>query len=195
LRSYRGGVPMRSASLVKAMLLTAELRRHATSGTPLTAADRARLHRMITVSDNAAATATFNSVGRDAVLRLARAAGMRNYSVGFGWGTSQLTASDQARFWSHLDGLLPDRYQAYGRQLMRSISHAQVWGGAPVARAHGYRTMFKSGWLPQPTGWVVHQGLRIERGRCTVGVAVLTSRQPSMAAGITSIRGVVERLI
>lgn len=195
LSSYRGGVPLRSASLVKAMLLVTDLRRHAASHAPLSGGDRDRLRRMITVSDNGAATATFNVVGRGAVLRLARAAGMRHYSVGGGWGTSQLTASDQARFWAHLDHLLPRTYRAYGRLLLRSISHGQVWGGAPVTRRHGFRTMFKSGWLPQPAGWLVHQGLRIERGSCTIGITVLTGHQRSMAAGITSIRGVVERLV
>lgn len=195
LRSERGGVPMRSASLVKAMLLVADLRRHAASGAALSGADRDRLRRMITVSDNGAATVTFNLVGRGAVLRVARAAGMRNYRVGNFWGSSQLTASDQARFWARLDRLLPDRHEAYGRLLLRSIVHAQVWGGAPVSRAHGYRTLFKSGWLPQPGGWFVHQGLRVERGSCRVGIAVLTGGQPSMQTGVTTLRGVVERLL
>ncbi|MFT4036171.1 MAG: hypothetical protein QM679_11415 [Patulibacter sp.] len=193
--SHGGGVPMRSASLVKAMLLVADLRRHASNGQPLSAADRARLAAMIRYSDNVQATATFNLVGRSDVLALAKAAQMKRYTVGFGWGTSQLTASDQVRFWSHLNGLLPAKYRLYGRRLLRTISSAQTWGGAPVARAHGFRTMFKSGWLPQPTGWVVHQGLRIERGSCTAGIAVLTRNQPSMAAGVTSIRGVVARLL
>lgn len=195
LRSFRGGIPFRSASLVKAMLLVADLRRHAASHAPLTAGDRARLRRMITVSDNNAATATFNAVGRDAVLRVAKAAGMRRYTVGGYWGTSQLTASDQARFWSHLDELLPASQEAYGRRLLRSITHGQVWGGAPVARSHGFRTLFKSGWLPQPSGWFVHQGLRVERGSCRLGIAVLTRGGPSMEAGVASIHGVVERLI
>ncbi len=195
LRSEAGGVPMRSASLVKAMLLVADLRRHSASGVPLSGADRARLRRMITISDNAAATATFNVVGRGAVLRVARLAGMRRYRVGGYWGTSQLTASDQARFWARLDRLLPGRHQAYARRLLRSVVHAQVWGGAPVSRAHGYRTLFKSGWLPQPGGWFVHQGLRLERGSCRIGIAVLTGQQPSMETGVESLRGVVERLL
>lgn len=195
IRSFRGGVPMRSASLVKAMLLVTDLRRHAASGTPLSSGDRARLAQMIRYSDNGQATATFNVVGRAAVLRLAKAAHMKSYSVGYGWGTSQLTASDQVRFWSHLNSLLPAKYKVYGRALLRTISSGQTWGGAPVARRHGFRTMFKSGWLPRSSGWVVHQGLRIERGSCTLGIAVLTSNQPSMATGVESIRGVLERLL
>lgn len=195
IRSLRGGVPMRSASLVKAMLLVADLRRHAAAHAGLSGADRGRLRRMITRSDNGAATATFELVGRGAVVQVARAAGMRRYRVGSYWSSSELTASDQARFWARLDALLPDRFEAYGRRLLRSIVPAQVWGGAPVARRHGYRTFFKSGWLPQPGGWVVHQGLRIERGSCRIGIAVLTRGQRSMEAGVASIRGVVARLL
>jgi hypothetical protein len=195
LRSFGGGTPYRSASLVKAMLLTADLRRHASAHAALSSADRARLGSMIHVSDNAAATATFNLVGANAVRAVARLAGMRNYRVGYGWGTSQLTASDQARFWGRLNRMLPGTYREYARGLLRGISHDQVWGGAPVARSKGYATMFKSGWLPQPSGWLVHQGMRLERGHCTVGIAVLTGHQPSMAAGVETIRGVTARLL
>lgn len=195
IRSYRGGVPMRSASLVKAMLLVADLRRHAARDAPLSAADRDRLRRMITRSENAAATSTFERVGREGVIALARAAGMRRYRVGAYWSSSEITASDQARFWARLNGLLPDRFESFGRRLLRSIVHAQVWGGAPVARRQGYRTLFKSGWIERSGGWIVHQGLRLERGSCRIGLAVLTRDQRSKAAGIASLRGVVERLL
>lgn len=195
VRSFQGQRQFRSASLVKAMLLVADLRHHAATGVPLSAADRSRHSLMIRVSDNGAATRTFGLVGRANVMRLARQAGMRHYRVGGNWGSSQLAANDQARFWRSLNGLLPAKYRGYGRNLLRTIDHSQVWGGAPVARARGYRTMFKSGWLPQPGGWFVHQGLRVERGTCTVGIAVLTGQQPSMATGVDSLRGVVDRLL
>ncbi len=195
LRSWGGGVSYRSASLVKAMLLVADLRRHDRLHASLSAGARSRLSAMIRVSDNGQASATFNLVGASGLRSVARLAGMRNYRVGGYWGTSQLTASDQARFFGRLGRLFPPKYRAYGRQLLRSVVPGQTWGGAPVARRHGFKTMFKSGWLPRSGGWVVHQGLRLERGRCTIGVAVLTGSQPSMAAGVESIRGVTERLL
>lgn len=195
LQSWGGGVSYRSASLVKAMLLVADLRRHDRLHAGLDAGARSRLSAMIRVSDNGQASATFNLVGAEAVRSVARLAGMRNYRVGGYWGTSQLTASDQARFFGRLNRLFPPKYRAYGRQLLRSVVPYQTWGGAPVARRHGFKTMFKSGWLPRTGGWVVHQGMRLERGRCTVGVAVLTGSQPSMAIGVESIRGVTERLL
>lgn len=195
LQSFQGGVPYRSASLVKAMLLVADLRRHDRVHASLTSSAKARLRAMIRVSDNGQASATFNLVGAAGLKSVARLAGMRRYTVAGYWGTSQLTASDQARFFGKIDALLPRKYRAFGRALLRTIVPYQTWGGAPVARRHGYRTLFKSGWLPQPGGWVIHQGLRLERGRCTLGVAVLTGGQPSMAAGVESIRGIVERLL
>ncbi|MDQ8045043.1 MAG: serine hydrolase [Solirubrobacteraceae bacterium] len=195
IRSDEGSVRYRSASLVKAMLLVADLRRHAGDHAPLTRADRARLHAMIHVSDNAAATATYALVGSSGLTSVAHLAGMRNYTLRGSWGTSELTATDQARFWGRLNAVLPAQYRSYARSLLRGISAAQVWGGAPVARSHGYSTMFKSGWLPRTDGWVVHQGLRLERGRCTVGIAVLTGGDASMATGVASIRGVVSHLL
>lgn len=195
LQSSQGGVPFRSASLVKAMLLVADLRRHDRLHASLTTSAKSRLGAMIRVSDNGQASATFDLVGSGGLKSVARLAGMRRYTVAGYWGTSQLTASDQARFFGRLDALIPRKYRAYGRGLLRTIVPYQTWGGAPVARRHGYRTLFKSGWLPQPGGWVVHQGMRIERGRCTLGVAVLTGSQPSMQAGVESIRGVVARLL
>lgn len=195
VRSFGGGVPYRSASLVKAMLLIADLRRHARMGAPLDAAARGRLAAMIRISDNGAASATFDLVGAGGLRSVARLAGMRSYTVGGYWGTSQLTAADQARLFARIDQVLPKRYRRYGRSLLRTIIPAQTWGGAPVARRHGFNTVFKAGWLPRSDGWVVHQGLRVERGRCTLGVAVLTGAQPGMAAGVESIRGVVERLL
>lgn len=195
LRSFGGGRPYRSASIVKAMLLVADLRRHARSHTPLGPAARQRLASMIRVSSNTAATETFQLVGREAVVSVAQLVGMRNYSVGGWWGTSQVTASDQARFFGRLHAVLPRQYRPFARRLLRTVVPAQTWGGAAAARGRGYVTLFKSGWLPRTDGWVVHQGLRIERSGCTAGIAVLTGQQPSMTTGVASIEGVVRRLL
>ncbi|MDO9352044.1 MAG: hypothetical protein Q7T55_00020 [Solirubrobacteraceae bacterium] len=195
LRSIGGGVPYRSASIVKAMVLVADLRRHARSGRPLSKADRARLASMIRVSNNSAASKSFSIVGRGAVLEVARKVGMRGYSVGTYWSSSQVTAADQARFFGRLHSVLPKQYRAFGRRLLRTVVRSQTWGGARVARQAGYTTLFKSGWLPRTDGWVVHQGLRLERGGCSVGIAVLTGKQRTMSAGVESIRGVVQRLL
>ncbi|MEH3055079.1 MAG: hypothetical protein PGN13_13950 [Patulibacter minatonensis] len=196
LQSFRGAVPLRSASLVKAMLLAADLRSHAAARAPLTATDRIRLRRMITVSSNRAATQTFGAVGGAAALgRLARAAGMRHFSVGGHWSSARLTAADQARFWRRLETLVPPAHRAFARGLLHGIVRDQTWGGARVARVAGFTTLFKSGWVKLDGGWIVHQGLRLERGPCTAGIAVLTARQPTMSDGVTTIRRIVTELV
>lgn len=195
LRSERGGVPFRSASLVKAMVLAADLRRHARIGAWPDAGTRARHRAMITRSDNKVASAMFNRVGSRGLYAVARSVGMKRFRNGGYWGQSELTASDQARFFLYMNAAFPKRFQGYARNLLRSIVPSQTWGASRVARRKGFTTMFKSGWLPRSGGWVVHQGLRLERGRCTIGVAVLTGRQPSMSTGVETMRGIAERLL
>ncbi len=195
LRTLDGDTPYRSASLVKAMVLAAALRRQAQLQTPLSTSDRARLTTMIRVSGNRAATSTFQLVGRDAVVEVGRLVRMQHSVVGDRWGTSQVTASDQARLFGRLHMVLPRQYRAFGRRLLSTVVRKQTWGGARVARRRGYVTLFKPAWLKRSDGWLVHQGLRLERDGCTVGLAVLTGQQPDMSAGVETIHGVVERLL
>ena len=67
-----------SASVIKAMLLVAYLRRHADR--PLEPADRRLLTPMVRWSSNAAASAVITSLGLGALNRLARRAGMPRFS-------------------------------------------------------------------------------------------------------------------
>ena len=94
-----------SAGVVKAMLLVAELR--AAGSHPLTAAQRALLEPMIRVSDNAAAEAVFDRVGRSGLDRVATAARMRKFSVAGARFDAQLTPADQVRFFARIDALVP----------------------------------------------------------------------------------------
>lgn len=195
IRSHRATEAYRSASLVKAMLLAADLRAHVDAGRRLSADDRDRLRGMITVSSNDDASATFRLVGGDGLRGVARLAGMRAFTVRESWGTSSLTAADQARLWGRLDDVLPPAYRAYGRRLLGEVTAKQTWGAAPLARATGYLTLFKSGWLERDNGWLVHQGLRLEASGCAIGLAVLTGRQPEMADGVETLRGIADALL
>src|SRR5262249_36508307 len=95
LRGLRLSVRYPSARVVKAMLLVAALRHDGSHRVP--AAQRALLGPMIRVSDNKAAEAVFDLVGRGGLAGVARAAGMRQFSVSYLFD-AQLTAADQARF-------------------------------------------------------------------------------------------------
>jgi beta-lactamase family protein len=158
-----------SASVVKAMLALAVVR--AAPRRALTAGERALLRPMITVSDNDAASTVYARVGRDALMRIARAAGMTRFDVGFNWADALLTARDQARLFLRIDRLAPRRHRAYLRELLGSIVSSQRWGIAPVAEERGFHIMFKGGWRIG----IFHQVALVERDGRRIALAVLTS--------------------
>lgn len=182
-----------SASVVKAMLLVAELRRSRDHA--LTAAQQARLGAMIHVSDNDAATATWGVVGGDDGMRaIARIAGMRHYDVHGGWATSQVTAADQARFFARIDRLVPVRHRAFARTALGSIVDWQRWG-IPDAAPSGTRVYFKGGWRGTGRGQLVHQCALVERDGARWGIAILTDGSPSHGYGVETVRELALRLI
>ena len=158
-----------SASVVKAMLALAVVR--GARGRALSGGERALLGPMVTYSDNDAASAVYARVGSGALYRIARAAGMKRFDVGFNWADALLTARDQARLFLRIDRLAPRRHRGYLRGLLASIVPSQRWGIAPVAEARGFKIMFKGGWR---TG-IFHQVALLERDGRRVAVAVLTS--------------------
>lgn len=191
LRSQR---TVSSASVVKAMLMVAYLRRPAVASRALGPADRALLDPMIRASDNDAASRVFGVVGDPGLLAVARAARMRNFSSGGPfWGSSRITAGDQARFFLRIDARLPARHRAYGLRLLRTIASYQRWGIAR-ARPDGWTLYFKGGW-GSSSGAVDHQVALLRRGTQRVSVAILTDGSPSKAYGDETLRGVARRLL
>jgi Beta-lactamase enzyme family len=179
------------ASVLKAMLMTAYLRRVADR--PLNSGDRALLRPMIRRSDNVTATHIRNLVGNGALLRLARRAGMTHFVVHPIWGLSLTTVRDQTRFFLRLEQLLPDRHRAYALRLLRSIVPSQRWGMAQVI-PDGWTLHFKGGW-GSGTGAVDHQVGLLRRGEDRVTIAVMTVNNPSHAYGKATLQGVSRRLL
>jgi hypothetical protein len=195
LHCYRCRLHYVSASLVKAMLLVAYLDRLAAEGRPLTASDRTLLDPMIRVSDNASASAVYGRAGGDPALTgLARRAQMRNFDVFGHWGTAQLSAADQARFFAHLDRLIPGRFWPYAHKLLSSVASWQSWG-IPEASRPRWQTLFKGGWRGTRRGELVHQAARLERGSRTMAIAILTDGNPSHAYGRETVHGIAARLL
>jgi hypothetical protein len=184
----------RAASVVKAMLLVAELRRLAAGGGQLTAGDRALLGAMIRVSDNASALSVYLRVGDEGLYRLAGAARMRGFGVYGHWGNAEITALDQARLFARIDRLTPARYRGYARRLLSSVVASQAWG-IPEVSTPRWRTAFKGGWVSTPRGELVHQVARLQRGERTMAIAVLTDRNPTHAYGRATVRGIAARLL
>jgi beta-lactamase class A len=185
----------RSASLTKAMLLVADLRRLVRDGTPLTPADAAALEPMVRESDNDAADAVFARLGDPGLLAVARRAGMRSFGPAGYWAEARVTAADQARLFARLDRVLPSAHRAYARKLLATIVPWQSWG-IPAAARPRWRVLFKGGWRPeQGAGALAHQAARLERRGRVLGLAVLTDGSPGHEYAAATIRGVTERLL
>jgi hypothetical protein len=182
LRGLRQTTTYPSASVIKAMLMVAALRRGLDS--PL-------LKPMITESDNAAAIAIWHAVGSDALRAVARAAGMKRFTIGAHLFEARIDTADQARFFLRIDALVPTARRARARSLLAGIVGWQRWGIARAAARHGFRIRFKGGWR---TG-IQHQVALLERNGRRLAIAVLTSGQPSAAYGQATIEGIAERLL
>jgi beta-lactamase class A len=192
--SWRGATAYRSASIVKAMLLVAYLRRPDVRGRALRAGERALLDPMIRRSDNRAADAVHARVGLPALSALARRVGMRHFLPHPVWGGSTVTAGDQARLFLRIDRLVPTRHRAYAMSLLRGIVAGQRWGIA-AARPAGWEIAFKGGWGEGVTRQVDHQAALLTNGRLRVSIAVLSGDNPSDAYGAATLQGVAARLL
>ncbi len=200
LRSFRGARTAPAASVIKAMLLVAYLRQRSVRDRRLHTDERALLEPMIRVSDNAAGIHVASLLGDGRVERLARAARMRDfrwvYEPGWLGGLSQISARDQARFMLRYERYVPGRHRHFARHLLGSVVDWQRWGIASV-RPRGWRLYFKGGWGidDDGVGTVSHQVAFLERGRCRLGLAILSEHNPSTAYGNETLRGVAVRLL
>jgi len=185
-----------SASVVKAMLLVAYLRRLDAEGhRTVDSYSNSFLYPMIHVSDNSAATQTWSIVGNSGLYALARAAGMTDYSVYTDWASSQISAADQARFFFEMDSLIPHEFVGYARWLLSNVASYESWGIPAVARPMGYAVFFKGGWRTTGLGQLVHQVARLERPGRIFSIAVMTDGDPDMGYGIDTIQGVTAALL
>ncbi|HWF24157.1 MAG TPA: hypothetical protein VG275_01820 [Solirubrobacteraceae bacterium] len=185
-----------TASVVKAMLLVAYLRRLDSRGQHrVDAYSNSFLYPMIHISDNNAAGKTYSIVGDSGLYVVAKAAGMTDFSVSAGWLSARLSPADQARFFFEMDSLIPREFVGYARFLLSTIEPSQSWGIPVIARPLGYQTFFKDGSLPTPLGELVHQVDRLEGHGRAFSVAVMTDGDPSMQYGIDTIEGVAASLL
>jgi hypothetical protein len=194
MRSIHGRRRFVTASVIKAMLLVAYLRKVDHQGRRLTAYERSRLRPMIRVSSNAAATWAYHRLGDVPLRRLARRAEMSQFSICCSWGYARFSARDQAKFFWRLENLTPPRFQRYATRLLGSVVSSQSWGIPSVARPRGFSVFFKGGWRGTGRGQLVHQVAFVRRRRTGFSLAVLTDGNPSMSYGIATVAGVTRRL-
>jgi hypothetical protein len=176
------------------MLLVAYLDRREVRHRALRRSERGLLGPMIRVSDNDAATAIYARVGEGGLNRLAHRAGMRRFVANPVWGGCQVTARDQARFFSRIRSLLSRRHRGYGLGLLHRIVSYERWG-IPHGAPRGWRLYFKGGWFRDDDGWRVHQAALLRKGKRRISIAVLTRGSPSLEYGAATIAGVTSRLL
>lgn len=181
-----------SASIVKVTILAAYLRK--THG-KLSKADHALAWKMITRSDNNAATALWNKTGRAAIVGFLRAAGMTATTLDPAghWGLTQVTAGNELKLLkllTHDNKVVSHHDRTYVLSLMRRVVSAQRWGTPAGTPAH-VTVHVKNGWLPRAThGWRIHSLGTFAGSGHDYMMAVLSQDNGSMSYGVTTVERV-----
>ncbi|MET9613062.1 serine hydrolase [Kitasatospora indigofera] len=194
---YRPAAHFDSASVVKATIMAAVLRRADEEGRPVTAWEEGNLRPMITQSDNTAATALWRDLGRPRLEAFLRLAGLTDTVLGSEdhWGLTQVTAADELKvlaLYADDPSVLSPESRAYGLDLMSQVVPEQRWG-APYGAPAAVTVHVKNGWLQRAThGWRVHSlGIFTGPGR-NYRMAFLTHDNPTEAYGISTIQRVAQ---
>ncbi len=184
-----------SASVVKAMLLAAELRRLRAEGLEIDGATGSTLDSMITLSDNDAADVIYGRVGDEGLFEVAEKAGMDHFDVAGHWGNARLTAADAARFFDHLDRNLVGPDSGRAKELLNSVTTEQRWG-IPAVAGGRWQPFFKGGWRSTDLGELVHQAALLEgAGNERISLAVMTDGQASRTDAIADIEEIAAILL
>ena len=183
-----------SASIVKALILAALLRWHQEDGRALSSWEQGEATRMITQSDNNAATALWNEVGASRLQHFLNLAAMSQTHLGTGgyWGLTQVTAHDEMLLLKLLtlpNPVLSPAARAYQLGLMARVTPSQRWG-APAGAPSGVTVHVKNGWLPESDGWHINSlGAFTGKGKNYL-IVVLTDDNPSEGYGIDTVENV-----
>lgn len=182
-----------NASTVKLAILTALVERAGPAGV-LPPGERRSVTPMISVSDNAAASRLWASLGSAAGMRgFYDRLGMADTTAGPGgrWGLTRTTAADQLKLLREIaypGELLSEAGRATVAGFLRGVIASQRWGLTGGVPDH-VAVELKNGWLPYDGGWVVNSiGHVYGDGRDYV-MAVYTRDSPSMAVGIDTVEG------
>jgi hypothetical protein len=184
-----------SASVVKATILGALLRKAQEQHRHLTGTETSLAWAMITRSDNGAASALWARVGRYYLQHFLNLARMTHTVLGPGgvWGLTLITASDEIlllRLLLRPNRVLDAASRNYELSLMAHVIPAQRWG-VPAGAPTRLTPHVKNGWLPLARhGWHVHSiGCFTGRGG-GYSIVVLTLDNRSMAYGIGTIEAI-----
>lgn len=188
-----------SASVVKTIILAALLRKARAEHRWLSRSERALAWRMITESDNGAATALWNDAGMHRLHRFLHLAGMGETKLSPAWGLTRITAHDETILLQHLllpNPVLTTKARRYELWLMAHVTRSQRWG-VPAGAPDSFTVHVKNGWAPLPTAgspwWVNSIGCFTRPGK-DYTVVVLTEGNADAATGIRTIEDVAFRI-
>ncbi|MFF7279956.1 serine hydrolase [Streptomyces griseorubiginosus] len=190
-----------TASIVKVDILAALLLQHQDEGTALTAREKAYATTMIENSDNASASALWDTIGKAAGLDAAnKRLGLTGTEGGDGalWGLTQTTAADQLTLLQQVfgdDSELSESSRSYLQGLMGRIEADQRWGVS--AAADGSGSALKNGWLPRSTTglWDINSIGRVTVGGHPFLVAVLSNGNSTQAKGISLVEAAAKAAV
>ena len=186
-----------SASVVKATILAALLRKLMQEHRQLTSAQRALATEMITKSDNSAASALWAEAGRRSIQHFLSLARMKQTVLGPGgyWGLTLITARDETTLLKLLTSknkVLADSSRAYELALMARVIPAQRWG-VPAGAPADVTVHVKNGWLPYPgDDWHINSIGSFSGRHRNYTIVVLTAENPSMAYGVDTVQDIAE---
>ena len=188
-----------SASVVKATILAALLRKAQSQHRGLTTTEKKRAWIMITQSDNYAASKLWNDVRRPSLQKFLNLAGMKDTVLGPGgyWGVTLLTAHDeQLLLWLLMrpNSVLTTASRHYELDLMANVIPSQRWG-TPAGAPAGFKVHVKNGWAPlNAPDWNVNSIGCFTHLTENYSIVVLTDGNPDMAYGVTTIEDVATKV-
>jgi hypothetical protein len=194
---YNPTLQFETASIVKADILSTLLYQLQKRNSHLSASQRALATRMITQSDNNAASALWTQIGRGTGLAAA------NKVFGFtrtipgksgSWGLTKTSVSDQLKLLQVLtksSSPLSAASRAYILGLMSHVESDQRWGVPHAAGSAATAVYVKNGWLSRSADgfkWIINTiGRIVEPGHDWL-VVVLTNFNATMSGGITVVQ-------
>jgi hypothetical protein len=187
-----------SASVVKATILAALLRKLMQEHRHLTAAQQALATQMITKSSNSAASALWAEVGHPALQHFLDLAKMKQTGLGPDgyWGLTRITSHDELillKLLTSKNAVLDNASRAYELSLMARVIPSQRWG-VPAGAPAGVTVHVKNGWLPYPVAddWHINSIGSFSGHHRDYMIVVLTTNNPTMVYGVDTVQGIAE---
>ncbi|MGW2520270.1 serine hydrolase [Streptomyces sp. NPDC001617] len=190
-----------TASIVKVDILATLLLQAQDAGRHLTATEKSYATTMIENSDNTAASALWDTIGKaDGLDAANKRLGLTGTEGGDGalWGLTQTTAADQLTLLQQVfgdDSKLSKASRAYVQELMGQIEADQHWGVS--AAADGSKWALKNGWLARSaTGlWDINSIGRVTVDGHAYLVAALSKGNSTQAKGISLVEAAAKAAV